>query len=92
LIALGSALGGIPESLDGGRTGVLFEPADPADLAEKIMALIDDPRRAADSAAAGRQHYARCFSKEAVTDRLLALYARVVADAEPARPAEPGTA
>jgi glycosyltransferase involved in cell wall biosynthesis len=34
---LGAAIGGIPELLEEGRTGYLFTPGDPADLAEKAI-------------------------------------------------------
>jgi glycosyltransferase involved in cell wall biosynthesis len=37
-----------------GETGLLCEPEDAADLAEKIVTLLDDPKRAAEMGAAGR--------------------------------------
>jgi colanic acid/amylovoran biosynthesis glycosyltransferase len=78
LVALGSELGGIPESLDAGNAGILFEPGSPTDIAEKLLALVEDPKRGADIAVAGRQHYARVYSEGAVVARLLSLYRRVL--------------
>ncbi|MBU6429139.1 MAG: glycosyltransferase, partial [Cyanobacteria bacterium REEB65] len=40
---IGANLGGIPEFLDPGETGDLFRPRNPADLAAKMQAVIDDP-------------------------------------------------
>jgi colanic acid/amylovoran biosynthesis glycosyltransferase len=80
LAVLGSDLGGIPESLDGGRAGILFKPGNANDIAQKLIALAEDPQHGAQMAKAGRDHYKRAYSKQAVTDRLLALYARVLAE------------
>lgn len=38
-----SRIGGIPELVEDERTGLLFEPADAADLAAQLQRLIDDP-------------------------------------------------
>ena len=40
-----SRLGAMAELVDDGRTGLLFEPGNPDDLALKIHALLDDPGR-----------------------------------------------
>lgn len=39
---VGSNIGGVPEAIVDGETGLLFEPDNPEDLAEKIKILIDD--------------------------------------------------
>ena len=39
---VGSAVGGITDTIQDGRTGFLARPGDPADLAEKISAILDD--------------------------------------------------
>lgn len=42
---IGSNDGGIPEMIKDGKTGILFEPGDAAELAEAIKSLIDSPER-----------------------------------------------
>ena len=39
---IASAVGGVPEQIDHGRTGFLANPGDPDDLAEKIAKLLSD--------------------------------------------------
>ncbi|WP_369135649.1 glycosyltransferase [Modestobacter sp. I12A-02662] len=51
-----SAVGGIPELVDDGATGLLAPPGDPAALAAALTRLLDDP---ADAAAIGRAGWAR---------------------------------
>ena len=38
-----SRIGGLPYTVTDGLTGLLFEPGNPLDLAEKIGRLLDDP-------------------------------------------------
>ncbi len=59
---IASDLAGIPEMLDGGRCGVLVPPADVEALADAIQALLADPVRRLDFAAAGRQHMEARFN------------------------------
>jgi glycosyltransferase involved in cell wall biosynthesis len=49
-------IGGMPEAVIDGRTGLLVEPDDPRQLAAAIGALLDDPGMASALAAAGRRH------------------------------------
>jgi GT2 family glycosyltransferase/glycosyltransferase involved in cell wall biosynthesis len=42
LPVVASRIGGIPELVEDGRSGLLFEPGDTADLAAKLQRLIDD--------------------------------------------------
>src|SRR5690606_2270639 len=53
-----SAVGGLPEIV-GGEVGTLFRPADPADLAERVAALL----ARADLAEAGRRARARVVER-----------------------------
>jgi glycosyltransferase involved in cell wall biosynthesis len=39
-----SRIGGLPYTLTDGLTGLLFDPGNPFDLAEKLGRLLDDPR------------------------------------------------
>jgi glycosyltransferase involved in cell wall biosynthesis len=41
---VGAAVGGIPEIIDDKKTGLLFKPNNPEDLAEKITILLTDKK------------------------------------------------
>ncbi|MDE3053727.1 MAG: glycosyltransferase [Gemmatimonadota bacterium] len=69
-------------SLDG-VTGITVSPGEPDALAAAINALLDDPARAARLGAAGRRRVAERYSLESMTERTLALYARVLAGEGP---------
>jgi len=43
---IGSRRGGIPELIEDGRTGLLFDPAQPGSLEAALGRFIDDPRLA----------------------------------------------
>jgi len=49
-----SRVGGLPELIEHGRTGVLFDPGDQPGLESALMALLADPPRARELGAAGR--------------------------------------
>ena len=69
-----SRIGGIPEVVHDGVTGLLAEPGDPAALARGILAVLADPDAAARRARAARRMVEERFSHEATITRLLALY------------------
>lgn len=68
------AVGGIPDWLDDGVTGLLVRPADGIDLARKIQALLDDPSRCE---AMGRQGQ-RIAAKRYTPDRHLGILEAVL--------------
>jgi starch synthase len=74
---VGSRVGGIPEVVADGRTGLLIEPDDPAALAGAINALIADPARAAAMGQRGRQRAATEFSWATVAEQTVRLYAQL---------------
>ncbi len=87
-----SAVGGIPEVVVDGETGLLvsFEPgdddwgspADPAsfarDLAGSIDELLADPARAAVMGRAGRTRAVESFSWSAIAERTVGLYRSLI--------------
>jgi glycosyltransferase involved in cell wall biosynthesis len=77
--------GAFPEMLERTGGGLLFAPHDAADLAEQILALADDPARAADLGRRGAEGVRRHYTVGRMAERALEVYAHVV-DA-PARPA-----
>src|SRR5260370_36780549 len=52
---VGSRVGGIPEVVAHGETGLLVPPGDPPALARAINALVTDERRAAEMGRPGRK-------------------------------------
>jgi colanic acid/amylovoran biosynthesis glycosyltransferase len=76
--AVAPGVGGIPELIAHGETGIVTEPGDPASLAAGLIDLIDDePRRAAMGQAA-RRRAEKAFSRETQIDQLLALWTQVL--------------
>jgi glycosyltransferase involved in cell wall biosynthesis len=72
---IGARIGGIPEMIREGETGLLSLPGDAASLADALTAMA--AKSAAERTAmgrAGRQWIAREFSASAYLDRTLALY------------------
>jgi starch synthase len=73
-----SRVGGIPEVVDGGVTGLLVPPDDPASLADALNLLLRDPGRASAMGEAGRARAVAEFSWDAVAAQTAALYAELV--------------
>lgn len=72
---IGTRIGGIPELVADGETGMLVEPANAAMLAEALAALRSLPSSArAAMGATGRDWVAREFTPDNYRDRTLALY------------------
>ena len=72
-------IGGVPDALVDGRTGLLVDPTDAAAVAEALASLLEDPDRAAAMGAAGADWVAEGFTWPARTAQLRALLAQVVA-------------
>jgi glycosyltransferase involved in cell wall biosynthesis len=69
-----SDVGGLPEIVEPGRTGLLVPPGDPAALAAALLELVRNPERTAAMGAAGRERALTAFSQERCTDGIEALY------------------
>jgi glycosyltransferase involved in cell wall biosynthesis len=69
-----SAVGGLPEIVADGQTGVLVPPGDAEALAEALVELVADRRQTAAMGAAGRRRAVEAFSQERCTERVAALY------------------
>jgi starch synthase len=79
-------VGGIPELVDDGRTGLLFEPRNPLDLANALGRMLSDPVGARAMGQAGRERVITEFSLERMVrdteEELLRIYAETVSPPE----------
>ena len=75
---VGSRVGGIPEMIVDGETGILVPPKEPVQLADAILSLLADPERARRYGEAGRQRALSTFSVPAHAANVQAIYDRVL--------------
>jgi N-acetyl-alpha-D-glucosaminyl L-malate synthase BshA len=75
--SVATSVGGIPEVVEDGVSGILVPPGDAAALAHAIEALIADPARRATLGEAARRRASERFSAEVIVPRYEALYRRV---------------
>ena len=69
-----SRVGGLPELVEDGETGYLFDRADVAGLAAKLKLLLADRALAERLGAAGNERFAKLRQPARHVDRLLAIY------------------
>lgn len=75
-----TAVGGLLDIVDDGRTGLLVPPRDPAALAAALISLLTDPARRERIAAAAAEQWDR-FTIETVAGRFAALYETLAVEA-----------
>ncbi len=75
-----SAVGGILEVVEDGKTGVLVEPGRPDALVAAICALLEDPARGRAMGRAGRRRVEAHFSWVSVATRTREVYQDAIAD------------
>ncbi len=73
-----SAVGGIPEVVADGETGLLVPADDAAALAAAINALVSDPKRASELGARGRARAVAEFSWDTIAAQTSRLYASLI--------------
>jgi glycosyltransferase involved in cell wall biosynthesis len=78
LPVVATAVGGIPDIVVHGQTGLLVPPEDPRALAEALIELAGDPQRRAAWGRAGRERVAAHFSVEALVEKTDAYYRRMI--------------
>ena len=69
-----SRLGGMPEIIEDGKTGLLFEPGNPDDLAAKVRWLIDHEDAAAQMGKAARAEFEAKYTAEKNYEMLMDIY------------------
>ena len=77
LPVVATRVGGTPEIVDEGRTGLLVPPGDPVALSKALSVVIEDPQLAGDYAEAGARRARERFTREAFIRRHEALYEEV---------------
>jgi glycosyltransferase involved in cell wall biosynthesis len=77
---IGSRLGGIPELIDEECTGLLCEPGNAADLAEKIRFMLERPELCREWGRNGNRKLREGFSRASHYDRLMAIYDSVLSN------------
>lgn len=71
---IAARLGGVPEIIDDGRCGLLFESGNVAQLTERIGSLYDDPAKCRELGLAGRAKAATEYSLETVYRKWMAVF------------------
>jgi glycosyltransferase involved in cell wall biosynthesis len=78
LPAVASQVGGIPEVVQDGTTGLLVPPRDPEALARAIGRLLDDPEARERMGRAGRRAVEERFALDRAIERTITLYRELV--------------
>ncbi len=79
-----TAVGGTPEVVEEGVTGLLVRPADPAELARVVTEMLASPERARAMGRAGRRRVEQHFTFAAMAEQYLNLFQRLVRQRRPA--------
>ncbi|HEY0737130.1 MAG TPA: glycosyltransferase [Herpetosiphonaceae bacterium] len=77
LPVVASNVGGLPEVVCDGETGLLVPPEQPQALAEALLALIGDPQRRTRMGAAGREWVRARYDWQTNVDQMLEVYRQV---------------
>ena len=83
-----TAVGGVPEAVEDGVTGLLVPPGNPEALAAAILVLLRDPVRAEAMGRAGREKVRSRFSLERAVGRMERAYLELLDGTIPADPTE----
>lgn len=75
-----STVGGIPDLLHHGETGLLVPPDAPQAVAESVLQLLADPTWAQELGDAGRRQVSQCCTPDRAARRLATVYRAVLAE------------
>ena len=76
---VGSNIGGIPELVSDGESGLIFEPGDAEDFADRILALWNDRGLAMEMGKAARNRVETHFSPAIHYEKMMEIYERATA-------------
>lgn len=80
-----TAVGGVPDVVDDGRTGLLVPPGSPHLFAQALRRLLDQPGRRVELGATARERARERFSSERMVTETAALYRSLLARRRPPR-------
>jgi N-acetyl-alpha-D-glucosaminyl L-malate synthase BshA len=75
--SVATAVGGIPEVVQSGRSGLLLPPGDAEGIARAVESLIGNPGLRSELGAAARRRARELFSAEVIVSRYVELYRKV---------------
>ncbi|MDI6851661.1 MAG: glycosyltransferase family 4 protein [bacterium] len=75
---IGSRIGGITDIIIDGKTGLLFEPGNHFELAEKITLLIENPELRKKLVEEGQKHILKNFSWENIAGKMEKIYMTLI--------------
>lgn len=75
---VGAAAGGVPEEVEDGRTGILYEPGDHVKMAKAIIKLVEQPALARQMGKEGRKRVESVFNKTDLCARMENIYRELV--------------
>ncbi len=75
---IASAVGGTPEFVESGKTGILIPPNDPAALARAVTALLHNPERIREMGQAAHKYVQQYCSLETVVRQTESIYERLL--------------
>jgi glycosyltransferase involved in cell wall biosynthesis len=78
---IASRIGGIPDLVEDGKTGLLVQPGDAADLADKMQWALENPERMAEMGLSARQVYKTRYTPAVNFAQLIAIYRQAGANA-----------
>lgn len=76
-------VGGTPEVVEEGKTGLLISPASPTELADALDRLLRDPELAVQMGEAGAQRVRKSFDLEQTVSKIEGIYRALIAGARP---------
>jgi len=82
LPVIASRIGGLPEVVEEGVTGLLFEPGNAEDLAKKMTFLWENPQLCRQMGQAGREKKIHEYTEASYYNRLLAVYEEAIKNFE----------
>jgi glycosyltransferase involved in cell wall biosynthesis len=78
LPVISTKVGGIPEFLINNENGFLIDPGDPAQLTQRILTLLQDPKLAKKMGSQGRNLIEEKFAWRLITNQVIDLYHKLL--------------
>lgn len=86
-----SRVGGIPEAVEDGKTGILVPPGDARALASALAVMMDNPEKSLEMGRRGRERAEKLFDEERMVDSICLLYRELLGQVSNSKEALPVT-